>query len=64
MKQERQGDYDLKGRKEYRGQECQLKTQLLESLSLASSSEQVMAVQVMWATQPYLAARALKSSLG
>ncbi len=35
-------------------QDLQLKTQLIDSLSLASTVQQVTAVQVMWACQPYL----------
>ena len=35
-------------------QDVQLKTQLVDSLSLASKVEQVTAVQVMWMCKPYL----------
>lgn len=35
-------------------QDLQLKTQLINSLSLASTVQQVTAVQVMWTCQPYL----------
>lgn len=35
-------------------QDLQLKTQLIDSLSLASTVQQVTAVQVMWTCQPYL----------
>ena len=34
--------------------DVQLKTQLVDSLSLASKVEQVTAVQVMWMCKPYL----------